>query len=147
MGDTECQPVYGRPRVKKLDDSPENLARLAELGEVMFTVTEVAAAMETSPAQVRDALRRQKASNAYQGGRMRALESLRRAQFKHAQTNASMAMFLGRTLLGQSEQREGEHGEAAFDLSGASKRVEAKLAAIAALAEAEGDRERDQGAS
>jgi hypothetical protein len=113
----------------------------------MFTEAEAAAAFGSTPKQLIAFLKKSKgARSAFQTGRLRTLEALRRAQFKHAQTNASMAMFLGRTYLGQAEQREGEDGAAAFDISGAGRRLRAKVAAIAAAASSERNRESDRAA-
>lgn len=81
-----------------------------------------------------------KAHDAYQDGRGRGLEALRRAQFKLAETNATMAIFLGKNHLGQADRRELEQS-GAIDLSQAAQRVRDKLAAIAAAADASGDRE------
>ncbi len=124
-----------RPRKIRADDA--TLTKLGAAGEVMFSEVEAAGFLERSPEDLARLLEESpKARIAFQAGRLRSLEALRRAQFKHAQTNASMAMFLGRTYLGQGERREGIDGEAAFDVSGAARRLRDKLAAIAADEEA-----------
>jgi hypothetical protein len=80
-----------------------------------------------------------KADAAYVGGRTRGLEALRRAQFKLAETNATMAIFLGKTYLGQGERRESEQS-GADDFSQASQRVRDKIAALLDGRAAEADR-------
>lgn len=125
----------------ELADDAATLEQLARYGEVLFTEAETATAMNVPLEQLTDLFSRsQTARRAFEGARLRTLETLRKAQFKHAQTNASMAIYLGRTHLGQSEQREGADGAApAFDLSGASRRLRDKLAAFIVSAPAPED--------
>jgi hypothetical protein len=44
------------------------------------------------------------AKEAHEGGRMEGLASLRRKQFTMAESNASMAIWLGKQYLGQKDQ-------------------------------------------
>ncbi len=119
-----------------LTDDDETVAQIDGLGEAMFSEAETALALGASEKSLQRLFyRSQKARLAYHTGRLRTLQALRQAQIKHAQTNASMAMFLGRTYLGQAESQEAEDGEA-FDVSGASQRLRDKLAAIAVGPEA-----------
>lgn len=130
-------------RRKRLEGDDPTIADLAELGEAMASEDEAALALGASRANLNSLFRRSApARAAYEAGRLRSLMALRKAQFKHAQTNASMAMFLGRIHLGQSDprEREGADGEA-FDVIGAARRLRAKVAAIADAPEAADDHE------
>ena len=134
-------------RRRRLEDDEPTIAQLADLGEAMASQDEAALALGASRSNLNSLFRRSApARTAYEAGRLRSLMALRKAQFKHAQTNASMAMFLGRIHLGQSEQREreGADGEA-FDVIGAARRLRAKLAAIADAPEAPHDHEGSRG--
>jgi hypothetical protein len=116
------------------------LALLGRLGELQCTQDEAALIMGHDPAVLAEFLDRDGSANtAFSKGRGRGLEALRRAQFKLAETNATMAIFLGKTYLGQSERQEMEQ-RGAIDFAGASRRVRDKLAAVIANTAAEGDR-------
>lgn len=119
------------------------LERLTRLGELLGAPQEVARALgydeEAFAAFVED---NPKARAAYHEARARGLESLRRAQFKLAQSNATMAIFLGKTYLDQGERREPEQS-GADDLSQAKERVRAKIAAL--IDERRAEEARDRG--
>ena len=132
MTTPETSEAWAPPPDGKLKLDEPTLAYLRRLGVAMFSEIEAAAAMGVTAEHMTEFLKRKKARQAYHAGRAGTLETLRLAQFKHAQTNASMALFLGRTYSGQGEQREGEDGAAAFDFSGAGRRLRDKLAALAA---------------
>jgi hypothetical protein len=119
----------GQAVVVKLDEA--GLIRLTGLGEIQCTLPEVASVLGFGQAALTGLLANDKAAKvAFESGKLRGLEALRRAQFKLAETNATMAIFLGKTYLGQSDRREQEQGDA-FDFSGAARRLHDKLAAIA----------------
>ena len=84
--------------------------------------------------------RRSKARNVFENGRAGGLESLRRIQFKLAETNAAMAIFLGKTYLGQSDRRELERS-GAIDYVEIRQRVREKLVTPIDEAPAAEDRE------
>jgi hypothetical protein len=119
----------------------KTLKRLTQLGELQCTPDEVALIFGVAEAAMAKFLARSRlARAAFAGGRGHGLEAQRRAQFKLAETNATMAIFLGKNYLGQADRRELEQS-GAIDLSHAGQRVRDKLAAIAAEPAAEGDRQ------
>ncbi|MDR3508418.1 MAG: hypothetical protein P4L64_11020 [Caulobacteraceae bacterium] len=139
---TKSAPAKSRG-AKKLVDDDELRSKLRRYGSAMLTEEECAAGLGQDVERLKTFLNKTaQARECYEAARMDSLVSLREAQFKHAQTNASMAMFLERTYLAQTEQRQGEDGET-FDLSGAGRRLRDKVAAVAAAPAAPGDRESD----
>lgn len=117
------------------------LARLARLGEILCTPAETAFIMGVALETLDQFLDTEpSAKAAFDEGRGLGLEALRAAQLKLAATNATMAMFLGKNHLDQTNRREVEQSDPA-DVSDALQRLRAKLAAVAAAARAEGDRE------
>ncbi len=123
-----------------LEADEATLALLGRLGELQCTQDEAALIIGYDPAVLAEFLDRNvSADAAFSKGKGRGLEALRRAQFKLAETNATMAIFLGKTYLGQAERREVEQS-AAIDFATASRRVRDKLTAIIANTAAEGDR-------
>jgi hypothetical protein len=132
-------PVAGPRRTWPLRDEPDSLEKLEQLGELQCAPSEAALAFGGDEAKLTRFLARSRAAReAFDAGRLRGLEAMRRAQFKLAQTNAAMAMFLGKTYLGQSESRESDQS-GAIDLSQAGQRVRDKLAALAAIKDPQGD--------
>ena len=129
----------------QLTDDEPTLAHLAQLGEIQCTAVEAAHALGASP-EALDALfvKHPHTRAAFEGARGRGLEALRRAQFKLAQTNATMAMFLGKIYLDQTDRKETEQS-GAIDVSGALQRLREKLAVIDAAAQAEEDDAGDGG--
>jgi hypothetical protein len=104
--------------------------RLKQLGEIQCTPEEAASILEMDVEQFQAMLARdEKARTAFEGGRAGGLEALRRAQFKLAETNATMAIFLGKTYLGQADRRELERSDA-VEFQQARQRVRAKIAAL-----------------
>ncbi|MDR3512393.1 MAG: hypothetical protein P4L73_12220 [Caulobacteraceae bacterium] len=122
-----------------LNDDEETLETLARLGELQCTPAEAALVFKVSEARMNRFLAKRRPREAFETARGRGLEALRRAQLKLAETNATMAIFLGKTYLGQAERRELEQS-GAIDVSQASQRVRDKLAALAAESMAQGDR-------
>jgi hypothetical protein len=123
--------------------TPEALiTRLAQLGEVQFGPAEAAQALGLTEAELNQTfVDRPLAQIAFKAGRLRGLEILRRAQLDLARSNATMAMFLGRTYLGQGERGEAADGES-FDVAGASERVRNKVAAVLAASSSNSRRAR-----
>lgn len=121
-----------RRRPFKVDAKTEQ--ELVDLGQLLCTPEEVAVALGRSEAATVDALAgRGKAAKAFNRGRAEGVKALRRAQLKLAETSVTMAIFLGKTELGQSERRELDLGDA-IDLSEAGRRAEERLAALIAVA-------------
>jgi hypothetical protein len=124
----------------RLRANAETLEWLERLGELQSSTDETALALGVEAAEViRFLAESRKARRAFDKGRSEGLQALRRAQLKLAGTNATMAIFLGKTYLGQAERRESEQS-GAIDFSHASQRVRDKLAALAAEPCAQGDR-------
>lgn len=121
-----------RHPVFKVDAETEQ--ELVALGQLLCTPEEVAVALGRSEAATTPALAgRGKAAKAFNKGRAEGLKALRRAQLKLAETSVTMAIFLGKTELGQGERRELDLGDA-IDLSEAGRRAEERLAALIAVA-------------
>ena len=113
---------------------------LTELGQLLCTPEDVALVLGVSQQSVDDSLEAHgKASAAFNAGRAEGVKALRRAQLKLAETSVTMAIFLGKTELGQSERRELDLGDA-IDLTEAGRKAEERLAALIAVApEADAD--------
>ena len=117
-----------------LKNDPELEPKLKALGELLCTVEQVALAMNHDPTDMAKFLvTYRKARDAFNEGRAEGVKALRRAQLKLAETSVTMAIFLGKTELGQGERRELDLGEA-IDLSEAGRRAEERLAALIAVA-------------
>ena len=127
------------PRAGPLRADAATLADLARLGELQCTPDEVALIFGVSEPKMIRFLKTLKAGKAFAAGRGRGLEAQRRAQFKLAETNAAMAIFLGKNYLGQADRRELEQS-APTDFAQAGQRVRDKLAALAAETMARGGR-------
>jgi hypothetical protein len=123
-----------------LKNDPELEPKLRTLGELLCTTDQVALAMNHDPADMAKFLVTfEKARTAFNEGRVKGIKALKRAQLKLAETSVTMAIFLGKTELGQSERRELDLGDA-IDLSEAGRRAEERLAALIAVApEADAD--------
>jgi len=119
------------------------LAKLSELGELQCTLAEVAAILGKREEVIVSFLGRCRGAEiAYEAGRARGVADLRRAQFKLAQTNASMAIILGKAYLGQADRREAADS-GAFDVEAAGERVRRMVATVIAGTGAPGAREGD----
>jgi hypothetical protein len=130
-------------RPRKLRADKDTLAQLSELGELQCGLGEVALALSADEASVSRLLAESKTANTvYSAALCRGLVALRRTQFKLAESNAAMAIFLGKTYLGQDDRRESEQS-GAIDVSQASQRVRDKLAALVADVATRGDRQGD----
>ncbi len=92
--------MAGRPK-KSIDyDAVEKLALL------MATQEEIATFLNVS---VRTLQRDEEFCRIYKKGIENGKTSLRRLQWKHAETNPAMAMFLGKNYLNQSDRQQLEH--------------------------------------
>lgn len=130
----------------RLTDDEPTVAHLVQLGEIQCTAAEAARALGAAPEALDELfVKHPRTKAAFETARGRGLETLRRAQFKLAQTNATMAMFLGKIYLDQADRKETEQS-GAIDVSHALERLREKLAVIDAAAQAEEDDERDGGA-
>jgi hypothetical protein len=108
------------------------LERLNELGEALCAPSEVAMILGVSEKTiVRLFERYRRPRRAYEAGRVRTLSSLRQAQIELARTNAAMAIKLGKTYLGQGDDKEAQAGEA-IDIAEVGRRVRARAARLAA---------------
>lgn len=101
----EKRPGPGQPP-KLVADSP-TLAKLRGLGQIQATRRETAQVMGVANETLsRFFAAHPHALEVYEMGKAEGRVSLRRTQFKMAQTNASMAIFLGKNILGQSDTIE-----------------------------------------
>lgn len=99
-----------------------------ELCRIQCTLSEVASVLRCSPDTIeRWCGRTYKATFAetYKKFAEEGKSSLRRLQFKHAQTNPAMAIFLGKNYLGQSDKM-------AIDVSELDRQFEAEVANLIA---------------
>jgi hypothetical protein len=114
-----------------LDDT-ETHQRIKALAHLQCSTGEIALVLGVSEQALDRFFARRKgyARLAYDTGRGNGLEALRQAQFKLAQTNASMAAFLGKIYLDQADRREPDQF-APIDVSQAAQRVRDRVAAIA----------------
>lgn len=95
----------GRPRKLKADE--ETLKLVHGLGQIQATTKECAAFLEVSePTFLKFRDENPSVRRAIEEGVGTGLVSLRRTQFRLAQTNAAMAIFLGKNYLGQKDLPE-----------------------------------------
>jgi len=128
----------GEPPVEgqgKLVANEETFKRLWELGEVQFDHAQVALSFGTTEAKLKKFLRNQTAFLAYEQGRLKAQENLRRAQLDLAQKNATLALFLGRQYMGQGQvqghgDQRGDGDGQGFDLAAAQQELGRRMAAL-----------------
>lgn len=98
----------GRPPKLTLDAA--TLKQLQGLGLIQATTKESAAFLDVSePTFLKFLKDHDEAREAYEVGKAKGFVSLRRTQFKLAEKNAAMAIFLGKNYLGQSDKQEHEH--------------------------------------
>lgn len=95
----------GRPRSLEPDD--RTLKLILGLASISCTTKEAAAALSVSePTFIKFKADYPKAQEAWDIGQGQFKVSLRRKQWKLADTNAGMAIFLGKNYLGQSDKIE-----------------------------------------
>lgn len=98
----------GRPPKLIADD--RTLKMLSGLGRIQCTTVEAAAALDVSEPTFIDFLKReQKARDAWDNAKPVGRVSLRRNQFRLAETNVAMAIWLGKQYLEQSDKAQHEH--------------------------------------
>lgn len=128
----------GRP--PKLVSDDRTLQQITGLAQIQCTQEEAAAVLGVHRDTFGDFLRKdKKALDAWEMGQLRGKASLRRTQFRLAESNAGMAIFLGKNLLGQRDQAALEHtGKIDVNLNEVRGAIEGKLARIAAAAATKG---------
>jgi hypothetical protein len=95
------------PRPHTLADNSKTMARLAELGAIQCTVAEAAQILGHAREHLDAFLTlHPRGRVAFEQGAAQALQRLRAAQFKLAETSPTMAIFLGKHYLGQADRRE-----------------------------------------
>lgn len=120
----------GRP--PKLLPDLATLALLEGMGQIQCTTKEAACVLKVSePTFLKLLSDHPEARAAFEMGKGQGLHSLRRTQFKLAEKNASMAIFLGKNYLGQTDKQEFEHS-GGIDVSHARQRLRDKVAGVVA---------------
>jgi hypothetical protein len=120
-------------RKQKLEPDLRTLGVLRGLAKIHATKEEAAAALGVSrPTLWKFLDNYPDAQEAWETGIEEGKSALRRIQWKLAQTNTAMAIFLGKQLLGQKDQYGLEHG-GKMELSANATRenIERKLARVA----------------
>lgn len=97
----------GRPR--KLITDAATLKQVAGLGRLQATVRECAAFFSVSPVTFEAFLKEPDVVEAFESGKGQGLLSVRRSQFRLAEKNAAMAIFLGKNYLGQTDKQDHQH--------------------------------------
>ena len=102
------RPAKRRPGPKpKLVLSDTLLDQIRALGRIQATVEESAAVLRVSLRTLQNFFTANPdAKEAHEGGKLEGCASLRRKQFAMAETNAGMAIFLGKNYLGQKDKHE-----------------------------------------
>lgn len=99
------------PKAPKKNGRPKkvvDLEKVRRLSAIMCTQEEIASVLMASV----DTLSRTPGfAEAYKSGRETGKASLRRLQWKHAQTNPAMAIWLGKQYLGQTEKADDGDGQ------------------------------------
>lgn len=98
-------------RPLKLTDKPETLAQVHALGKIQCTTKEAAAVLSVSEKTFIEFLQRvKKAKEAFESGKEGGRASLRRQQWKLAESgHATMQIWLGKQYLGQTDKSAVEH--------------------------------------
>lgn len=99
------------PRAQKKNGRPKkevDLDKVERLASIMCTQEEIASVLSVSV----DTLSRTPGfAESYKSGKETGKASLRRLQWKHAQTNPAMAIWLGKQYLGQTERADDGDGQ------------------------------------
>jgi hypothetical protein len=118
------QPINRGGRPPKLTPDEATLKQIGGLGRIQVTTKEGAAWFSVSePTFLKFLADNPEARTAFDDGKQVGLTSLRRTQFRLAEKNAAMAIFLGKNYLGQSDKLDHQHTGAnggpiqTFDLS------------------------------
>ena len=139
------KPRKRRVRGVALPYNPDTLDKLKVLGAAQCSLPEVAQSLGATMDRLNNLFRwRPSARAIYEMSAAQALERLRTDQLKLARTSATMAIFLGKQYLGQTDRRELDASAQTADdadAADAARRVRAKLAALAADPAPQGDRQ------
>ncbi len=100
-------PTGGRP-LKKLNEAGEEMVR--KLAAVMCTEEEIASVLGVSVELLHNSANNETFAECYKSGKEQGKASLRRTQYKLAEHNANMAIWLGKQYLGQRDSVETESG-------------------------------------
>lgn len=93
-------PTRGRP-MKRLNESGEEIVR--KLAAVMCTEEEIACVLDVTVEVLHNRLNNSTFLECYKKGKEEGKASLRRMQFELAKKNASVAIWLGKQYLGQTD--------------------------------------------
>jgi hypothetical protein len=105
---TSSKRAPGRPLKLLADD--QTIATVSGLAKIQCTHREAAAVLGVARETFEKFLgREEKARAAWENGQQSGLASLRRRQFAMAETNAAMAIWLGKQYLGQKDHAAHEH--------------------------------------
>jgi hypothetical protein len=128
------QPV----KIGRLAVDEQTIAKLSALGAARCSLAEAALSLSVTEDYLQKFLKKNPSARAaYETAGAEALENLRAAQLKLAQTSSTMAIFLGKNYLGQTDRRELESSaQAAYaaqiaDAADAKRRLRLKLATLA----------------
>ena len=101
-------PAKAKPGPKpKLEHSEQLLDQIRALGRIQATVTECASVLRVSERTLQNFFTaHEDAKEAHEGGKMEGRASLRRKQFAMADSNATMAIWLGKQYLDQKDKSE-----------------------------------------
>lgn len=107
---TDQAPKHPGGRPPKMDASPQTLQQLAGLGSIQATKPEIAAVFGVALPTLRIYFKKYpEALAAYENGKGLGKMSLRRRQWKMAEKNPTMAIWLGKNWLDQSDRAKHEH--------------------------------------
>lgn len=106
------QPKLGRPvGTTKLQETPDTLEKIQQLARIQCTQREAAAVLGVHENTFRHFLwSHEKAAEAWLDGREQGKASLRRNQWKMSENNATMAIWLGKQWLDQTDKSEHDLG-------------------------------------
>lgn len=99
----------GRPR--KLNPDEATLRQLAGLAQIQATVREASCFFGVSPVTFEAFLKNPEVRAVWDNGQGTGRASLRRRQFQLAETNAAMAIWLGKQYLGQYDRAAFAEGQ------------------------------------
>lgn len=109
----------GRPPI------PIDMEELEKLAAMQCTASEIAAWFNCTRETIQRRLNKPEYRDTLEKGRGKGMVSLRRTQFRLAETNAGMAIFLGKNYLGQSDKTETVHS-GSLDLKGIMQELDGK---------------------
>ena len=118
-----------------------DLGELEKLGAMQCTYREVAAWFGMSEVTIKRRLGKEGSieRETFHHGQGKGLVSLRRNQFRMAENNPGMAIFLGKNYLGQSDKQETVHS-GSLDLKGILNDIDGLTRGIPADGRGDGDK-------